>query len=64
MSSPSTPTNTSDVLSNLTLPPLTMPRLLGWAAQQYGDKTAIREAGENTSYRQLNDLRRQAGGPF
>ena len=64
MSSPSTPTNTSDVLSNLTLPPLTMPRLLGWAAQQYGDKTAIREAGENTSYRQLNDLRRQAGRAF
>lgn len=64
MSSSSTPPTTSDVLSDRAMPPLTMPRLLGWAAQQYGDKAAIREAGSDISYRQLNDLRRQAGRAF
>jgi acyl-CoA synthetase (AMP-forming)/AMP-acid ligase II len=44
--------------------PLTLPRLIGWAAQQFGDKAAIRELGGEMSYRQLNDLRRQAAKSF
>jgi acyl-CoA synthetase (AMP-forming)/AMP-acid ligase II len=44
--------------------PLTLPRLFGWAAQQFDTKVAIREAGSDISYRQLNDLRCQAGRAF
>ncbi|RNL61700.1 FadD3 family acyl-CoA ligase [Zhongshania marina] len=44
--------------------PLTLPRLFGWAAQHYGQKVAIREAGQDISYQQLNDLRRQAAKAF
>ncbi len=68
MSSSNTPSTTStdraDSLAERTLPPLTVPRLLGWAAQQYGDKTAVREEAGDISYRALNDLRRQAGRAF
>ncbi|MBD2858332.1 AMP-binding protein [Spongiibacter sp. KMU-158] len=44
--------------------PLTVPQLIGWAAQQFGDKTAIREQGRELSYRELNDLRRRAARAF
>ncbi|AMO70284.1 fatty acid--CoA ligase [Zhongshania aliphaticivorans] len=44
--------------------PLTLPRLFGWAAQQFGAKVAIREAGRDISYTALNDLRRCAGRAF
>jgi len=54
----------ADQLADLTLPPLTVPRLMGWAAQQYGAKTAIQADDEVLSYRQLNDLRRSAGRAF
>ncbi len=68
MSSSNTPSTTStdraDSLAERTLPPLTVPRLLGWAAQQYGDKTAVRGEAGDISYRALNDLRRQAGRAF
>ncbi len=44
--------------------PLTLPRLFGWAAQQFDTKAAIREAGSDISYRELNDLRCRAGRAF
>ncbi len=44
--------------------PLTAPQLVGWAAQQYSAKPAIREDGRDISYSQLNDLRRQAAMAF
>ncbi|MFQ3199726.1 MAG: acyl-CoA synthetase (AMP-forming)/AMP-acid ligase II [Zhongshania sp.] len=44
--------------------PLTLPRLIDWAAQEYGAKAAIREMGSDISYTQLNDLRRQAAKAF
>ena len=44
--------------------PLTLPRLFGWAAQQFSVKVAIREAGRDISYTALNDLRRSAGRAF
>ncbi|MBU0538398.1 MAG: FadD3 family acyl-CoA ligase [Gammaproteobacteria bacterium] len=44
--------------------PLTLPRLFGWAAQQFAKKTAIRELGREISYIQLNELRRQAARSF
>lgn len=52
---------TADDLATATLPPLTMPRLMGWAAQQYGDKLAVSDGGREVTYRALNDLRRRAG---
>jgi acyl-CoA synthetase (AMP-forming)/AMP-acid ligase II len=44
--------------------PLTLPRLFGWAAQQFGDKAAIREGGQDTSYSLLNEQRRAAAKAF
>ena len=44
--------------------PLTAPRLAGWAAQQYGDKLAIRDGDLDLSYSDLNHARRQAGKAF
>lgn len=44
--------------------PLTLPRLIGWAAQQFGEKAAIRESGHETSYAKLNEQRRQAAKAF
>ncbi|CAA0082640.1 3-[(3aS,4S,7aS)-7a-methyl-1,5-dioxo-octahydro-1H-inden-4-yl]propanoyl:CoA ligase [Zhongshania aliphaticivorans] len=44
--------------------PLTLPRLFGWAAQQFGDKAAIGEQTGNISYTELNDARRQAAKAF
>lgn len=68
MSSSKSPTSNAsgraDKLVELTLPPLTVPRLMGWAAQQYGTKTAIQADDEVLSYRELNDQRRAAGRAF
>ncbi|WP_373096520.1 FadD3 family acyl-CoA ligase [Zhongshania sp.] len=44
--------------------PLTLPRLFGWAAQQFSAKAAVREGGKDISYSDLNDLRRAAGRAF
>src|SRR5690349_20758541 len=39
---------------------LTIAQLFANAAQAYGDRPAIEDAGHNISYRQLDQLRRQA----
>lgn len=44
--------------------PLTLPALVDWAAQRYGDNVAVKEGGTCISYRELAEVSRRAAAAF